>query len=128
VDQDHAPYKVPIRAYMPINIGKTIQMIRLAKGLSLKDVATTAAISNPFLSLVESGERQPSLDVMRRISQALTIPVEALILISQPNDTSLKSNNAIAENIMASVKRLADAEEELRRQLKAEELQGDSIA
>ena len=51
---------------MPVDIGKSIRVIRQAKGFPLKDVAAAASISNPFLTLVEKGARQPSLDVIRR--------------------------------------------------------------
>jgi transcriptional regulator with XRE-family HTH domain len=36
-----------------------------------------------FLSLLESGDRQPSLDVLRRIAQAVGLQPEALILMLQ---------------------------------------------
>ena len=103
---------------MPINIGNSIRVIRQAKGFPLKDVASAASISNPFLTLVEKGERQPSLDVLRRIAAALAVPVETLILISQP-DMAVKCTSDRAERIMKSIERLADAEEALRHQLES---------
>jgi len=105
---------------MPVDIGKSIRVIRQAKGVQLKDVAAAASISSPFLTLVEKGERHPSLEVLRRIAQALEIPVEALILISQPSDLCMKTTSASAERLIASVEQLAAAEDSLRRQLKGE--------
>jgi transcriptional regulator with XRE-family HTH domain len=105
---------------MPINIGHSIRIIRQAKGLLLKDVATAAAVSNPFLSLVEKGERQPSLDVLRRIALALEIPVEALILASQPAETTIKTTSEQTRGIMRSIEKLAAAEDGLRLQLEAQ--------
>jgi transcriptional regulator with XRE-family HTH domain len=82
----------------------------------LKDVASAASISNPFLTLIEKGDRQPSLDVIGRIAKALAVPIETLILISQP-DVGLKCTDDRATRILKSVERLADAEDALRRQL-----------
>jgi transcriptional regulator with XRE-family HTH domain len=105
---------------MPINIGRSIRVIRQAKGLLLKDVAAAAAVSNPYLSLVEKGERQPSLAVLRRLALALRIPVEALILASQPADTTIKTTSKRARGILNSIERLAAAEDGLRRLLEAQ--------
>jgi transcriptional regulator with XRE-family HTH domain len=104
---------------VPVDIGKSIRVIRQAKGVLLKDVASAASISNPFLTLVEKGERQPSLAVIRRIAKALEIPVEALLLISQPAEIALKATSDHTERIMASIERLAAAEEALRLQLES---------
>jgi transcriptional regulator with XRE-family HTH domain len=112
---------------MPLNIGKSIRVIRQAKGLLLKDVAGAASVSNPFLALVEKGERQPSLAVLSRIAEALEVPVEALILISQPPGTAMRTTCDRAERIVASVRRLAAAEEMLRNQLEARDNESNSI-
>jgi transcriptional regulator with XRE-family HTH domain len=106
---------------MPVDIGRTIRVLRQAKGLQLKEVAASAAISNPFLTLVEKGERSPSLAVIRRIANALKVPVEALIMLSHPGDTGFSTTNELAQRIVSSIQRLSLAEENLRRQLEGQE-------
>ncbi|MDX1965800.1 MAG: helix-turn-helix transcriptional regulator [Planctomycetaceae bacterium] len=105
---------------MSIDVGSTLRMLREARKLSLKDVAKDAEISTPFLTLVEQGRRQPSLVVLRKLASALKVPVEALILASQPEDGTIRSSDAHATRIVKSVKRLRNVQEALRRELDAQ--------
>lgn len=102
---------------MSIDIGNTIRIIRQAKGLRLKEVAQAASVSMPFVCLVEKGEREPSLTVLRRIAKALDVPAEALILLSQPSGGKIQTKDARANGLIASIRRIATAEDSLRKQL-----------
>ena len=66
---------------MEKQLGKTIRILRQAKSLTVTDVAKDSGVSVPYLSLVENGDRQPSLEVMRRLAGALGVPSEALIVM-----------------------------------------------
>ena len=59
-------------------IGRTIKVLRAASGVSQKDLAERAGIKPNYLSLVESGKREPSLSVLRSISQELHVPMSFL--------------------------------------------------
>ena len=102
-------------------LGKAIKLVRTAQGLSLGEVAKQAKVGIPFLSLLEGGDRQPSLDTLRRIADALHIPSEALVLLAQSHDGRLNSNDAVVTDFAESVRRLADAEESLRVKLRSRE-------
>lgn len=60
------------------DLGRRLRQIRRAKGLSMKSVATTAEISESFLSQVERGIANPSVASLRRICAALDEPMGAL--------------------------------------------------
>jgi transcriptional regulator with XRE-family HTH domain len=47
--------------------------------LSLRQLATLAEVSNPYLSQVERGLHAPSVRVLRSIAQALNVSSEALL-------------------------------------------------
>lgn len=94
-------------------------MLREARHLSAKDVADQAEISTPFLTLIEQGRRQPSLAVLRRLATALNVPAEALILASQPDTGTMQSTDMRAERIAASIRRLRNVQDELRRELES---------
>ena len=83
-----------------IDIGRAIRVVRDAKGIRAGTLAKDSKISTPFLSLVEQGKRNPSLDVLRRIAHALGIPSEVLILLSQPKSGSLKSKSGRTQELM----------------------------
>lgn len=98
-------------------IGKTVQIIRQARGDSIKDLARKAKISTAYLSLIESGKRQPSLSVLQQIGKALCVPSELLILLAQPRDSNLKTSNKRIERMASALNRMRDAETRLRESL-----------
>jgi transcriptional regulator with XRE-family HTH domain len=46
--------------------------------MSLRKLAATAGISNPYLSQIERGLRKPSAEILKSIARALSIRAEAL--------------------------------------------------
>lgn len=104
---------------MSIEVGNTLRMIREAKDLKLKDVATAANISMPFLTLVEQGRRQPSLTVLRELALALSVPFEALILASQPQSGTMNTVDSSANRIVESLKNLKNMQDALRDELES---------
>ncbi len=46
--------------------------------MSLRKLAETAGISNPYLSQIERGLRNPSAEILKSIARALSIRAEAL--------------------------------------------------
>jgi transcriptional regulator with XRE-family HTH domain len=99
------------------SLGKTIRILRQAKALKLGALATAANVSSPFLSLVESGDRQPSLDVLRKIARGLGIPSEVLILMSVGSESDLKSTDPETQDLSESVDRLIRLEVQLQEKL-----------
>lgn len=61
-----------------IRIGGRLRHARLVKGMSLKEVAATAAISESFVSKLENDRVQPSLAVLHRLVSILGINVAAM--------------------------------------------------
>jgi transcriptional regulator with XRE-family HTH domain len=62
-----------------MNLGTTLRQIRLHRNLNLTDVAGAAGCSPGFISLVERGERNPTLDTLQAIAQALDVPLLLLV-------------------------------------------------
>src|SRR5260370_38950585 len=60
-------------------LGKTIKRLRTEAGRSQREVAEAAGLTPSFLSLIESGERDPSLATIRSVAKALKIPSEIII-------------------------------------------------
>jgi DNA-binding XRE family transcriptional regulator len=49
------------------------------RGLTLKELADKAQVSAPFLSQIEKGQREGSVETMRKLADALKISVDDLI-------------------------------------------------
>ena len=60
-------------------LGAFIRAQRQMANLSLRQLAELTSLSNPYLSQVERGLHQPSLRVLKAISDALNLSAEALL-------------------------------------------------
>lgn len=103
-----------------LQLGAVIRLVRQTKGMKLTDLARASGLSIPFLSLVETGKRDASLETLRRISAALDIPSETLVLLGMSDTDSQLSADERSEGLAATIHRLAEAEERLRAALEDE--------
>src|SRR5688500_14354769 len=58
-------------------VGARVRKLRLARGLSQKDLAEPE-MTPPYLSLIESGQRTPSLEVLTYLAEKLEVDVREL--------------------------------------------------
>ena len=66
----------------PNEVGALLADLRIAKGLSLREVeeATGKAVSNAYLSQLEKGKIQkPSPNVLHRLAEVYAVPYETLM-------------------------------------------------
>jgi transcriptional regulator with XRE-family HTH domain len=59
-------------------VGDYIRQQRSAARVSLRELARTAGVSNPYLSQVERGLRKPSAEILASIARGLKISAETL--------------------------------------------------
>ena len=82
---------------MTVNsIGEYIREQREQAKISMRQLAQSAGVSNPYLSQIERGLRKPSADILQQIAKGLRISAEALyvqagILEDRPADTGVRS-------------------------------------
>ncbi len=78
------------------SIGEYIREQRRQAKISLRQLAESAGVSNPYLSQVERGLRKPSAEILQQIAKGLRISAEALyvqagILEDREPDTEVPS-------------------------------------
>jgi transcriptional regulator with XRE-family HTH domain len=61
-------------------LGAFIRSTRKNANLSLRQLAEMTRLSNPYLSQIERGLHQPSVRVIRLISDALNVSAETLLI------------------------------------------------
>lgn len=59
-------------------LGEYIREQRNTAQISLRQLASLAGVSNPYLSQIERGLRKPSAEILQQIAKALRISAEAL--------------------------------------------------
>jgi transcriptional regulator with XRE-family HTH domain len=72
------------------SLGEFIRTQRQQAHLSLRDLAERTNVSNPYLSQIERGLHEPSMRVLKAISDALNVSIETLLaragMTSDPAD------------------------------------------
>lgn len=63
--------------------GKVLRTVRKNAGLTQEQLALTADIDRTFVSLMERGERQPTIRVLFKLATALHVPAAQLIQMTE---------------------------------------------
>ncbi len=67
-------------------LNQALRLVRVYHDLSQTQLSYELGISNSFLSEIESGRKQPSLDLLTRYSSKFDIPVSSLLFFSEQLD------------------------------------------
>jgi len=59
--------------------GRNVRRFRQQKGLTQEDLAFKSEIDLTYMGGIERGKRNPSLLVMARIAEALSVPLQKLL-------------------------------------------------
>ncbi len=72
-----------------MDVSERIRTLRKQKNLSLRKVADACSISASLLSQIETGRVDPSLNTLRKLAQALDVPLFQLVLEEQGGTSGL---------------------------------------
>ena len=107
-------------------LGAFIREQRKQANLSLRQLAERTRLSNPYLSQVERGLHQPSVRVLRAISDALNLSAETLLtqagLLDQlagGADADTDSGGAVAEPAVPETEQAIRADKRLTEDQKS---------
>jgi transcriptional regulator with XRE-family HTH domain len=96
-------------------LGAFIREQRKLANLSLRQLAEQTSLSNPYLSQVERGLHQPSVRVLRAISDALNLSAETLLtqagLIDAVAGTPPEQDEPQTEDAIYADERLSEAQQ-----------------
>lgn len=92
-------------------LGKAIRILRQAKSQTIGELAEGAEVSKPYISLVESGDRQPSIAVIQRIAATLKVPMEVLLAMATPE--AMVKTTGSARKLSNAIETLINVESEL---------------
>ena len=70
-----------------MDYGRALRLARSSRELSQRELGQRADIDASYISRIESGERQPTLEALGSLSKALNVPMHLLMLLaSGPGD------------------------------------------
>jgi len=70
-------------------LGSRLRSLRSAKGWTLEELAERSGLSKPFLSRLESGDRQPSIAAVLTLARVFGVPMGSLFEIRQDDESCL---------------------------------------
>lgn len=74
-------------------LNEALRLVRAYHDLSQSELCAQLGISNSYLSEIESGKKQPTLDLLSRYSERFGIPVSSLLFFSENlHQTGVTSN------------------------------------
>ena len=97
-------------------LGAFIRTQRKMANLSLRQLAELTSLSNPYLSQVERGLHQPSVRVLKAISDALNLSAETLLaqaglidsVTGESADAGESGQKSRTEDVIGTDERLSD--------------------
>ena len=86
-----------------LNIGLAMKKCRDAKNLTLQEMAEKSGLTKSYLSRIENSQRDPTISALEKISLALDIPLNLLILLSEDEDDKNNRFNDINEILKSTI-------------------------
>jgi transcriptional regulator with XRE-family HTH domain len=97
-------------------INEALRLIRVYWGKSQAEMARQIDLSQPYLSEIERGQKEVTLDILRRYSDSLNVPISSLLLFAERIEGMPPPSHRrviIAGKVLNLLKRLVpDAQEE----------------
>ena len=85
-------------------IGKALRVIRKGQGYSLSQTASELSIAVSYLSEIENGHKQPSLEIVEQYASLFGIPVSHIMIFSEEMDEgffSAKAKRFVCKPVLA---------------------------
>jgi transcriptional regulator with XRE-family HTH domain len=91
-------------------MGEALRLLRVYSDMTQKEMAEALEVSQSFLSEIEKGRKQPTLELLRRYSDRLGVPLSSLMFFAEeinPMTRSGKAKIAIASKVLELLARIA---------------------
>ena len=95
------------------SVGDFIRQQRENAQKSIRDLARSAGVSNPYLSQIERGIRKPSAEILQQIARALEISAESLYVRAGILDGTPAPTSSVPEAIAHDLKLSAEQKQSL---------------
>lgn len=91
---------------------KALKAVREFHNMRQSDLASEIGVSNSYLSEIESGKKQPTLDLIERYSSYFDIPASSLLFFSENMDNvssaSSRFKSGLAKRILTIMQWVSD--------------------
>ena len=95
-------------------INEALRLIRVYHDMKQNEAAERLGISKSYLSEIEKGHKEPSLDLIRKYENAFDIPVSSIMFFSEnlgKSPTKERARTFVASKIISLMQFLEDKAE-----------------
>lgn len=82
-----------------MDFAKALRVSRAACGISQLELAKAAEVSPSYVSLIESGKREPTIASMRKLAKALEVPLDLIMLLAIDAADQSKANGQAISHV-----------------------------
>ena len=85
-------------------LSEALRLIRVFHDLSQSELAAQVNISKSYLSEIENGKKEPSLDVIKKYSLRFNIPISSIMFFAEKlnEDGSISKQTKKAKGVIAN--------------------------
>lgn len=83
-----------------MNYGKALRIIRSTRNLSQKQLSEVTKLDPSYISLIEKDKRTPTMDTLKKIADALNIPLYLFVLLAS-DKSNIKNLSDIKKSSIA---------------------------
>lgn len=76
-------------------LNRALRLLRTYHQFTQIELADRLKISNSYLSEIETGDKQPPVDLLNRYSEIFKMPVSSIMLFSETMDAGQKSGTKL---------------------------------
>lgn len=83
-------------------LNKALKLIRTYYDISQTELSSQIGVSNSYLSEIESGKKQPTIDLLKKYSELFDMPLSSILFFSEGLDAP-KATDAMRMTVAKSV-------------------------
>lgn len=97
-------------------IGKALKTLRQYHNINQSQLASKLSISSSYLSELESGKKEPTLDILHKYVDFFKVPLSSLVVFSETLDGSQSMSKArafVSKKMLKVLEWIADQDDDL---------------
>lgn len=84
-------------------LNEALRLIRVFHDVSQKDMAARLQIGAPYLSEIEAGKKEPTLQLLRKYAEEFKMPLSSILFFSEHMDDGAAAASRLRTNISGKV-------------------------
>lgn len=89
-------------------LNRALRLLRTYHQFTQVELASFLEISNTYLSEIETGDKQASVDLLRRYGEIFKMPVSSILMFAETVDAGHKPSNKLRIGAANKILRLLD--------------------